>query len=126
MPRAKPRHGGRLGWVGRDMTADNRSRRSRQLVPALVIGCLIAGLGIAWLRVDLIRVRYGLADALHQLKLLLELLREIRARLRALRDPTRLAQLAKRYGLARPVRIIDLPSLTVVVAETVDAYGDRP
>ncbi|MCH8130925.1 MAG: hypothetical protein IIA30_00090 [Myxococcales bacterium] len=126
MPRAKPRHEGRLGWVGRDMTADSRSRRSRQLLPALVIGCLIAGLGIAWLRVDLIRVRYGLADALHQEKVLLEQQRRDRARLRALRDPTRLARLVERYGLARPKKIIDLPSLTVVVAESVDAYGDRP
>ncbi len=126
MPCANPRREQRLGWVGRNQTRDNAFKRSRQLIPALVIGCLVAGLGIAWLRVDLIRVRYGLADALHEEKVLLEQQRKGRARVRALRDPTRLAQLAERYGLARPERIIDLPAAIVVVAETVDTLGDRP
>ena len=79
--------------------------------PALAIaGFLLAGLAVAALRVDLIRVRYGLADAVREEKALLEESRQALARMRTLRDPLRLAHLAASRGLARPERIVDLPA----------------
>jgi hypothetical protein len=76
---------------------------------ALLAGVVLAGLALAALRVDLIRVRYGLGEAMREEKQLLEQERGLRARVGSLRDPIRLAQLAPRFGLARPVRVLDLP-----------------
>ena len=91
------------------------SRRSgsaeKRRWPALAIASfLLAGLAVAALRVDLIRVRYGLADAVREEKALLEEKRQALARMRTLRDPFRLARLAADRGLARPERIVDLPA----------------
>jgi hypothetical protein len=124
MPRSRAERQSGRRWIGKDMSHQGAFGSSRRLVPALVAGCLIAGLGIAWLRVDLIRVRYGLAEALREEKVLLEQQREARARVRALRDPARLAEAAERYGLTRPERIIDLPS--TVLAEAPEPDGGRP
>lgn len=106
---------GRLDLVGRDMARRERvpGRRIR-INPALLAVALAAALAIAALRIDLIRVRYGLAEALGQEKALLEERREAVARLRELRDPARLARLAGEYDLTRPARIIDLPLLPAV------------
>jgi len=108
---------GRLDLVGRDMARGDRvfGRRLR-VHPALLAVALIAALALAALRVDLIRVRYGLADAVADEKALLEQRRETLARVRALRDPARLAGLAEDYGLTRPDRIIELPLLPMVAA----------
>jgi hypothetical protein len=84
--------------------------RKRRWLPLAATGFLLAGLAVAALRVDLIRVRYGLADAVREEKTLLEEKRQALARMRSLRDPSRLARLASDRGLARPERIIDLPA----------------
>jgi hypothetical protein len=99
----------RADLVGRDF-AHPRARR-RFVTGALLAaigGVLLAALAIAALRVDLIRVRYGLGEAMKEEKALLEQERTLRAELGALRDPNRLARLAPRYGLARPVRVLEL------------------
>ena len=117
---------GRLDLVGRDMAGKERvfGRRLR-VSPALLAVALVAGLSLAALRVDLIRVRYGLAQALRQEKALLEDRREALARVRELRDPARLARLAAEHGLTRPERIIDLPLLPAVAAAPTDPEPDR-
>ncbi len=114
----------RLDLVGRDMARSQRvfDRRLR-ISPVLLAVVLVAALAIAALRVDLIRVRYGLANALSREKTLLEQRREALARLQALRDPARLAGLAGEYGLARPARIIDLPPLPPVGGAPPDGPG---
>jgi hypothetical protein len=96
---------GRLG-----LGAPGSSRRvpGRRWLPVALALCLGAALGVAALRVDLLRVRYGLADALQQEKALLQEQREMRARVGELRDPARLAQLARRFDLVRPRRIVHL------------------
>jgi len=112
----------RLDLVGRDMNARPRSRTRRtRISPTLLVILLASALAIAALRIDLIRVRYGLADAISQEKALLEERRAALARLRTLRDPARLASLADEYGLTRPARIIDLPLLPAVAAAPEDA-----
>ena len=86
--------------------------------PALLAVILVTALGIAALRVDLIRVRYGLADALRAEKALLEERREALAQSRALRAPSRLAAAATERWLVRPDRIIALPERPAVSAAT--------
>jgi len=92
------------------MRRQTEPARKRRWLPLTVAGFLLAGLAVAALRVDLIRVRYGLADAVREEKALLEEKRQALARMRSLRDPIRLARLATDRGLARPERIIDLPA----------------
>jgi hypothetical protein len=107
----------RLDLVGRDMArGELGAARRLRVSPGLIVVVLVAGLAVAALRVDLIRVRYGLAEALGQEKALLDDRREALARLRALRDPARLARLADEHGLTRPAQIFDLPLLPAVAA----------
>jgi hypothetical protein len=100
----------RVELVGRDL-AERRAARPTltRLLPVLLASVVVAGLALAALRVDLIRVRYGLGQAMREEKALLEQGRTLRARIGSLRDPIRLARLAPRYGLARPTRVLDLP-----------------
>ena len=92
------------------MKRQTEPARKRRWLPLAATGFLLAGLAVAALRVDLIRSRYGLADAVREEKTLLEEKRQALARMRSLRDPSRLASLAGDRGLARPERIIDLPA----------------
>jgi hypothetical protein len=80
----------------------------RPWLPLAIAGLLLAGLSVTALRVDLIRIRYGLADAVREEKALLEEKRQALADMGTLRAPSRLARLAAERGLARPERIIDL------------------
>jgi hypothetical protein len=85
-------------------------RRWTRWLPLAAALALLAALCVAALRVDQIRVGYGLAQALEEEKALLDQRREALARLRALRDPARLASLAAQQGFVRPARIVDLPA----------------
>ena len=104
----RPAHARNL-LVGRDFAGRRAAGPplSRAFV-ALLAGCVLAGLALAALRMDLIRVRYGLGEAMKEEKDLLEQERALRARVGELRDPIRLARLAPRHALARPARVIDL------------------
>jgi hypothetical protein len=107
-------------WVGRDLARVQlgSERTSRPLV-GLLIGALIAGMGLAALRIDILRLRYALADAIESEKTLLESQRVWTARKESLRDPARLAELARERGFGRPSVVIDLRPLQV-------ASGPRP
>jgi hypothetical protein len=99
----------RTELVGRDLSHSRTVRRGfERALPALIAGALLAALALTALRVDLIRVRYGLGQAMREEQALREQDRALRARVGALRDPTRLARLAPRYGLARPARVLEL------------------
>lgn len=71
-------------------------------------GLLFAALALAALRNDLIRVRYGLAEAMAEEKRLVEEQRGLVAELRRLRHPARLRERAEELGLAAPERALDL------------------
>jgi hypothetical protein len=89
--------------------------------PVAIAACLLAALSVAALRVDLIRLRYGLARALERERALLEERRDLLATMGGLRDPSRLARAAQERGFVRPKRIVDLPQ-----APPVPAAGARP
>ncbi len=102
---------GQLDGVARGLAGGGRVRQpTRRGLTLLLAAVLIAALGVAALRIDLIRVRYGLAGAVREEKALLQERREALARVRALRDPTRLRQLAQEQGFVRPSRITALPA----------------
>jgi hypothetical protein len=108
-PRSRRPARPRIDLVGRDFAQPRTAGRALPgVLPALLAGVLLAALALAALRVDLIRVRYGLGQAMQEEKELLEQDRTLRARVGSLRDPIRLARLAPRYGLARPARVLEL------------------
>jgi hypothetical protein len=89
------------------------ARRARGL-PFLLIGGLLAGLSLAALRIDILRLGYAVADAVAEEKALMEERGALTARVQALRDPARLASLAPASGLARPTRVIELQQTDLV------------
>jgi hypothetical protein len=96
---------------GRDLARMRRRERTRHpVLPAALIGGLLAALFLAALRVDLIRIGYGMAAAVREEKALLEVRRGHTAALRKLRDPVRLMRLATAQGLKPPERSVELPS----------------
>ncbi len=97
----------RLGLIGLDVSG--RRGRGRALIglPVIVAGLVLA-LGIAALRVDLIRMRYALADGLATEQTLLDEQRRLTAEMRGLRDPSDLARRAHELGFGHPERVIDL------------------
>lgn len=98
--------------VGRDLARVRiPRRRATRPMPALLCGALIAGMGLASLRIDILRLRYGLAEAIETEKALLENQRVWTVRKETLRDPSRLAELALERGFARPQQLIDLRPL---------------
>jgi hypothetical protein len=108
-PRGRRPARARVDLVGRDFAQQRgTSRIWPGSFPALLAGVLLAALALAALRVDLIRLRYGLGEAMQEEKQLLEQDRALRAEVGSLRDPNRLASLAPRYGLIRPARVLDL------------------
>jgi len=97
--------------VGRDFAVERRSVGRSGLHAALpyLVGAAVAlGLSIVALRNDLIRMRYGLTAAMQEERDLLQERRELTARVRTLRDPARLARLARERGFQRPARVFEL------------------
>ena len=100
--------GPRPGWIGVDLSTDRPSRRSHALVPLLVVG-IVAALGVAALRIDLIRTRYAIAATLDQEQALMEEQRALTLRKRELRDPVALAIRARELGFKAPAHVFSLP-----------------
>jgi len=76
--------------------------------PALLLGVVLAGLMLAGLRIDIVRLGYALGEALSTQQSLEREFRALTAEVRALRDPARLAELAKPRGLRRPEHVIEV------------------
>lgn len=105
---ARSRPGG-VTLVGRDLARVALARPRRARAPGIwLIAALIAGLGLAALRIDIFRLRYALADAVATEQALLEEQSVWTARRAALADPARLAKLAAQRGFVRPTQVIEL------------------
>ncbi|MDH3210865.1 MAG: hypothetical protein OEM05_00090 [Myxococcales bacterium] len=105
--------------VGRDLAPVRRHRpRGKRQFGVVLLGIVLAAFALAALRNDILRLRYGLGEAVSTQKALLEEHRELTAEVRSLRDPARLARLARQRGFGRAERVIDLRSAT--------AGTDRP
>lgn len=96
-------------WVNRDFSGRRKNQRSGGMIPLLLIALVVA-LGIAALRIDLIRVRYAMAAATETENTLIEERRALIARKRQLRDPTALAVEARARGFRTPDVAYSLPN----------------
>jgi hypothetical protein len=95
--------------VGRDLAKDAPHRRIPiWLIPGIVVGGVFAALAITQVRVELIGQGYKRYSAVERLQALEEEKRNLTAHVRELRDPARLAKLAREMGLSRPDRVIAL------------------
>ena len=101
-----------LDLVGCDLSGRESPapRPLQRLRGALLLGCVVAALGLSALRVQILRLRYQIARAVAEEQALLEERRELTVQVRELRDPLRLAQRARVLGLGRPERILELPA----------------
>lgn len=115
LPPKPHKHGARrnLGdariLVGRDVAKDAPRRRIPiWLIPGIVVGGVFAALAIAHVRVELIGQGYKRYSAVERLQALEEEKRTLTAHVRELRDPARLAKLAREMGLSRPDHVIAL------------------
>ncbi len=113
-PRLRKRRGRRgvgdaRNLIGRDLAIDApRSRLPIWLIPGIAVGGVFAALAIAYVRVELIGQGYKRYSAVERLQSLEEEQRSLTARVRELRDPARLAALAREMGLSRPDHVITL------------------
>lgn len=115
LPLKPHKHGARrnLGdariLVGRDVAKDAPRRRIPiWLIPGIVVGGVFAALAIAHVRVELIGQGYKRYSAVERHQALEEEKRTLTAHVRELRDPARLAKLAREMGLSRPDHVIAL------------------
>ena len=101
----------------------------RRSVAACLLGLALGALCLVALRVDILRTRYALAEALeHEQKLLAER-RDLTVEMRRLRDPARLTSLARKRGFVRPERVIDLElpaRMTTQTLAILPGVGARP
>jgi len=112
-------------WIGIDFSGENPPRRIRQLLPLLILA-LIAALGVSALRIDLIRTRYAMADALAQEKALIAEQRDLIVRRRQLRDPVELATQARARGFRPPAQMLTLPEPMIAGSARVEAAAILP
>jgi len=95
-------------WIGFDFSGVHDSRRTKALVTLLLVA-LISALGVAALRIDLIRTRYAVAASMEAENSLIEEQRALIARKRQLRDPTTLAVEARARGFRPPAHVFSVP-----------------
>jgi hypothetical protein len=81
---------------------------ARSTVVALLVGASLGLLGLAALRISILRTRYELAATLQHETALRGRERSAAVDVRVARDPQKLRELAARQGFARPERVIDL------------------
>jgi len=82
----------------------------RRIVPALAAAVVVA-LGMAVLRIDLIRSRYEIGVNISKEQRLNDEIALRTARMRELRDPMVLSPRAEELGFVPPQQLVDLPSL---------------
>lgn len=80
----------------------------RRIVPALAAAVAVA-LGMAVLRIDLIRSRYEIGVNYSKEQRLNDEIALLTARMRELRDPLILSERADEFGFVPPQQLIDLP-----------------
>jgi len=95
--------------IGLDVSRPPIRLRTRSWAP-LAAAALAGALLLAVLRVDVIRIRFGLAESLAEELRLEDLKRQLTVEMRRLRDPAVLSRRARELGFQRAERMIDLPA----------------
>jgi len=86
-----------------------------------LLALFVGAFGLVALRTEVLKLRYELSHQLERENSLDAQQRDLRVRMRQLREPRLLAQHAAKRGFARPDRVIDLPE-----ARAPDAAEHRP
>jgi len=123
--RSKREAVGPLDLIGLDMAPRRRGGRNAALVP-VIAGIVLCALGLVWLRMDVVRMRYAAAEAVAEEQALLDRKQSVTVDLLRLREPTRLAEHARKLGFATPDHVVPLSSVRVTPAESIEADGRRP
>jgi len=105
-----------LALIGRNLAPSRRRPQPHGLI-ALVLAISSAALALSTLRIDQLRLRYALGHAIEQEQALRQERSRLIARMRELRDPIGLRQIASERGFAQPEQIIDLPAPTSPLAD---------
>jgi hypothetical protein len=103
------------GLVGRDVSR-LRLASNGGLWAVGITAAIVFALGLAVLRVDVIRLRYALAGADSHERKLREQSRDLVVEMRSLRDPVKLAEIARERGFGVPDRVLDLRTVDVAAA----------
>ena len=107
--RASERHarGPEIDLIGLDVTRLPGRLRTGSWLP-VVAAAVVGAMFLAVLRMDVIRMRFSVAQAFEEEMRLEEVKRELTVEMRQLRDPAVLAQRAEQLGFRRAERLIDL------------------
>ena len=96
----------------------------RARCPSSRSSCVVvvgAALGVAALRIDLLRTRYAVSAAMERENELIEEQRQLIVRRRQLRDPVELAVQARERGFRPPAHVVSLPDPTLGRVEEIVA-----
>jgi len=128
----------RLGWdftddesapraalIGLDVSRTPMRLKTRSVAP-VVVAALVGALVLAVLRMDVIRIRFGLADSLAAELELEEEKRRLTVEMRKLRDPAALSRRAHELGFGRAEQLIDLPRTGAPLPPPDPAGADLP
>ncbi len=99
---------GKQAWIGIDVSNGPVRRAPRGLYPLLALAVIVA-LGVAAVRIDLLRTRYAVAAAMERENELIGEQRQLIVRRRQLRDPVELAVKARERGFRPPAHVVSLP-----------------
>ncbi len=100
--------GGRQAWIGIDVSNEPVRPAPRGLYPLFAVA-VVVGLGVAAVRIDLLRTRYAVAAAMERENELIEEQRQLIVRRRQLRDPVELAMKARERGFRPPAHVVTIP-----------------
>jgi hypothetical protein len=109
---------GRQAWIGIDVSSEPARRTPRGLYPLFAVAVLVA-LGVAAVRIDLLRTRYAVSAAMARESELIEEQRQLIVRRRQLRDPVELAMQARERGFRPPTHVVSLPDPTLGTQESI-------
>lgn len=113
-----PRAGESQAWVGIDVSNEPVRPAPRGLYPLLALAVVVA-LGVAAVRIDLLRTRYAVAAATERESKLREEQRQLLVHRRQLRDPVELAEKARARGFRPPSHVVSIPDPTAGTLEPI-------
>lgn len=116
--RNEERREGPLDLIGLDMAPSRREISSQTWVPAIA-AVVLASLLLAGLRMNIVRLRYLVAEGVTLEQQLLAEKRDMTVSLLRLREPRHLAERATKLGFATPDRVITLFEPTPAPVATV-------
>ena len=100
------------GWLRRDLATRDQAPRALPVLP-VALGVFVAYVGLVAVRGEIQRLAYDLGGAVQKEQALLERERAAQAKVRELRDPRRLRELALAQGFVVPERVIELRGAAV-------------